>query len=102
MGRAVKHYEEYTAEVARKRLLRTTCDKCNISIPDPQHGRPTYDTGRPRRVFRLECYNEERYPDFAWKNGWGVGDLCDVCAAWLLDALIEAGVTITYFDHEDC
>lgn len=86
------HYEKYTETetVTRRRLIKTTCDRCNAEIP----GESLYGL----REFDLSFSKGSSYPSGGRKQGWEVEDLCDECIKWLHELLIENGVKITKTD----
>ena len=91
----MKHYEKYTEEVARKRLLKTTCDRCGGTVERPGQFQ--------RRRFGLKAYTETSYPGYAdvWQDGWLVDAFCNGCVEWLHDMLEKEGVKITHFQYDD-
>ena len=88
------HYEKYTETktVTRRKLIKTTCDRCNDEIPHSYWG--SYNV----REFGLSFAEGSSYPDGGSKEGWEVEDLCNSCISWLHELLIENSVKITKTD----
>lgn len=81
------HYREYIKKVTEQELVKVTCDRCEVVIPEPEKAFET-------RHFHLEFTTGDSYPGAGHNQGWGAEDLCDVCVKWLKKVLVDGGVKL--------
>jgi hypothetical protein len=65
----------------RDKVLRTECDRCNVTIPDLD----IYEC----REFKLSYEEGDVYPEGGYTSGWEVPHLCDDCVI-ILKRILEA------------
>jgi hypothetical protein len=91
------HYEEFTKTIADHKLIKVTCDRCGVEMPEPSD---TYKTRHFRikaikkTIVEFEYTTGTLYPGSGHDEGWAVEDLCDECVEWLKQVLIDGGVKL--------
>jgi hypothetical protein len=88
------HYKEFTRTITDHKLIKVTCDRCGVEIPESE----MFDTRHVQIKFTKKMVvsftTGTSYPGSGYDEGWEVEDLCDECVEWLKGVLVNDGVNL--------